>query len=176
MISMPDTDSGPPEGGIVAWTRQTAPGEGPRLMDALLDDASAAGASILVLDGSLVFGSDHLASALYHARKAIDEGRNASDSLQMETLLYSSGERQLSSAIRKMSVSDTTTVVVVARLSTDGFDPGEGWDVLPRKPVSVEMGQLIRFGIDRTAAETIQADLLGDLVLERVANVDLIKK
>ncbi|MCJ2533191.1 MAG: hypothetical protein LN411_04635 [Candidatus Thermoplasmatota archaeon] len=173
---MPDTDSGPPEGSIVAWKRQTAPGEGARLMDALLDDASAAGASILVLDGSMVFGSDHLASALHHARKAIDGGWNASDSLQMETLLYSSGERQLSSAIKKMSVNDTTTVVVVARLSADGFDPGEGWDILPRKPGSVEMDLLIKFGIDQTSAGTIQVDLLSDLVLERVANVDLIKK
>jgi len=145
-------------------------------MDALIDDASAAGASILVLDGTMVFGSDHLASALHHARKAIDGGWNASDSLQMETLLYSSGERQLSSAIKKMSVSDATTVVVVARLSADGFDPGEGWDRLPRKPGSVEMELLIRFGIDQTSAGTIHADLLSDLVLERVANVDLIKK
>ncbi len=145
-------------------------------MDALLDDASSAGAIILVLDGSMVFGSDHLASALCHARRAIDEGRNASDSLQMETLLYSSGERQLSSAIKKMSVSDDSTIVVVARLSDDGFDPGEGWEILSRKPESADMDLLTRFGIDRTSAGTVRADILSDLILERVAYVDLIKK
>jgi tRNA threonylcarbamoyladenosine modification (KEOPS) complex Cgi121 subunit len=146
------------------------------MMDSMLKKASATGASILVLDGSVVFGSDHLASALYHARRAVEEGRNASDSLQMETLLYSSGERQLSSAIRKMSVSESTTVVVVARLSEDGFEPGEGWCPLPRRPESVELDSLQRYGIDRSEAETTRADLLSDLILERVANVDLIKK
>jgi tRNA threonylcarbamoyladenosine modification (KEOPS) complex Cgi121 subunit len=173
---MADTDSESEAHPIAAWSREVAQGEGQKVMDSMLLKASATGARILVLDGSMVFGSDHLASALYHARKAVLEGRNASDSLQMETLLYSSGERQLSSAIRKMSVSGASVVVVVARLSEDEFEPGDGWTALPRRPESVDVDSLRRYGINPSEAGTTPEYLLSDLVLERVANVDLMKK
>src|SRR4030066_37882 len=58
---------------------------------------------VLVLRSDMVFGLDHIRSALYHAKRAMDQGRNASNTLVMETLLYASGERQLQSAIRKLS-------------------------------------------------------------------------
>ncbi len=161
---------------IDAWAIEVAPGEAPTLMDSLLVRASDEGASVLVLDGGMVFGKDHLASALMHARRAIAEGRNASDSLQMETMLYSSGERQLGSAIRKMSVTEETTSVVAALLDGERFHPGEGWRDLPRISESLDPEALGRFGIGGPELETIAPEKAAELVLERVANVDLTKK
>ena len=131
---------------------------------------------MLVLDGDMIFGPDHLASALYHARKAFDERRNSSDSLAMETLLYASGERQLSGAIRKLSVGEETTEVVVVRLTDDQFDAGKDW----KRYVGTEPTQgeerFIRFGITREELATADEGRRLDLVLEKVASVDLIKK
>jgi tRNA threonylcarbamoyladenosine modification (KEOPS) complex Cgi121 subunit len=175
---MTDPQTGPMAGpdGIKTWASDVEPGRAAGVMDSLLERASAKDATVLVLDAAMVFGSDHLASALYHARKAIDEGRNASDSLQMETLLYSSGERQLGSAIRKMSVSDSTTLVAVSLLSGSDFHPGMGWKEVPRTPEDVDPDALKRYGITESEMSTVNPDRVVDLVLERVANVDLVKK
>jgi KEOPS complex subunit Cgi121 len=151
-------------------------GDAGKVMESVIAKATAEDAVVLVLDGRMVFGSDHLASALFHAQRAIVEGRNASDSLQMEMLLYASGERQLSSAIGKMSVGDSTTTIVVALLSGEGFDPGERWAALPRRPENIDSESLQRFGVGPNEAGTVDSSRMVDLVLERVAAVDLIKR
>ena len=131
---------------------------------------------MLVVKGELVFGSDHMRSALYHARKAIEKGRNSSDSIAMETLLYSSGERQLSSAIRKMSVDGETESVAVVLLSGPGLKPGGDWEEIPRTPPAVDMARLKKFGISDRELETVSRDRAVELVMERVAAVDILKK
>src|SRR5437867_8774842 len=52
-----------------------------------------------LLDADAVLGRDHLASAFDHARRAFDQGRNSTASIEVEFLLYASGERQISKAI-----------------------------------------------------------------------------
>lgn len=157
------------------WERDVATGEAKAVMDGVLAGTAASGSEALVMDGDMVFGADHVASALHHAAKAIAEGRNASDSLAMETLLYASGERQLSSAIRKMSVGLETTRVVVAVLE-GRFEPGEGWRPLPPSEGPVERTRLERFGLTEREMSTVAQERLSELVLERVAAVDVIKK
>jgi KEOPS complex subunit Cgi121 len=173
---MLEGESGPEVTHVIAWALAVKEGLAGEVMGTVIKEANSQDASVLVLDGDMVFGSDHLASALYHASKAIQEDRNASDSLQMETLLYASGERQLSSAIKKMSVSDSTTVVVAVLVSESEFHPGEGWTEVPRRAGPLDSERLRRFGIGLEEASTIDPSDLADLVLERVANVDLIKK
>ena len=155
---------------------EVEPGDAKDVMESVISEAAESGATVLVLDGGMVFGSDHLASAAFHARRAVAEGRNASDSVLMETLLYASGERQLSSAISKMSVSDSTTLVAVALLSGDGFGPGEGWVEMARRPTAADLESLLRFGISPEEIATVGPAEAAELVLERVAAVDLIKK
>src|SRR5512137_1257991 len=84
------------------WTVSVPKGGATNIRDEVVGSALKSGVEVLVLRADMVFGTDHLRSALYHAKKAISEGRNASDSRSMETLLYASGERQLGTAIRKM--------------------------------------------------------------------------
>ena len=146
------------------------------LLKRITDKSKNDGADILVVNGELVFGADHVRSALYHAKRAIDEKRNASDSVAIETLLYISGERQLSSAIRKMAVSDDTGTVVVAHLGGASVSPEEGWMPMPDRPGTADIARLKRFGISDKEIESVSADKVVELVLERVAAVDILKK
>jgi len=166
---------GPGEADIEAWTRTVIRGEAKALMETVLAEAKALGAEILMMDGAMVFGKDHVKSALFHAAKATAEGRNSSESLAMETLLYASGERQLSNAIRKMAVGDTTESVVIALLK-GSFSPHEGWSKLPQREPTHDKVRLKGFGISEIEMSTVTEERLTDLVLERVAAVDVIKK
>jgi KEOPS complex subunit Cgi121 len=160
---------------VEVWARPTSRGGAKALMERALEEASHSGSEILVMDGDKVFGSAHVRSAVLHASKAIAEGRNSSDSLAMETLLYASGERQLSSAIRKMSVGPATERVVLA-VVRGRFVPGEGWSRLPDAESRIERARLARFGITEREMSTVAEGRLSELVLEKVAAVDVIKK
>lgn len=161
---------------LKAWTVRVRKGEAEDFLRRVSEAARAGGSEVLIVKGEFVFGSDHIRSALYHARKAIQEGRNASDSVAMETLLYSSGERQLGSAIKKMSVDRDTESVVVVRLSGTGLVPEEGWKEIPRIPTAVDIAGLRRFGVSDRELETISGERAFELVMERVASVDILKK
>ncbi|MEW5747303.1 MAG: KEOPS complex subunit Cgi121 [Candidatus Thermoplasmatota archaeon] len=160
---------------VGAWEREVPEGGAKALMEDVLAEASASGSEALVMDGDMVFGADHVASALHHAAKAAAEGRNSSDSLAMETLLYASGERQLSAAIRKMSVGGGTRRVVLAVLR-GSFGPGEGWAPLPPVDGAADRARLRRFGVTDVEMSTVAEGRLSELVLERVAAVDVIKR
>lgn len=163
------------EGVLVdVWTRKVPKGGAKALMEAVLTRAAESGSQVLVMDGDMVFGSDHVRSAAAHAARATAEGKNSSESLAMETLLYASGERQLSSAIRKMSVRQETESVVVAVVRGQ-FSPGEEWSKLPEM-AAPDKARLVRFGITEKEMSTVAEDRLAELVLERVAAVDVVKK
>ena len=161
---------------LQAWVVRVAPGHAPAFMERTVDSATSSGAQVLVMRADMVFGLDHVRSALFHAKKAIDERRNSSDSLSMESLLYASGERQLSSAVKKMCVDLTTEEVVVARLSEGDVEADSTWRILDDKPHDISIERLKRFGINQQELDTIGSRDPGDLVLERVAAVDIIKK
>lgn len=159
-----------------AWSVRVPKGRAPQFMKGLSEKARAAGVNILVLRGDLVFGSDHLRSALFHAKRAIREGTNSADALEMETLLYASGERQLSTAISKMSVDADTEEVVVALLSEGDLTKDADWRTLEPRPSGASVEALRRFGISDAEISTVSEDRLGDIVLERVAAVDILKR
>jgi len=147
-----------------------------RTRDEVVGSALKSGVEVLVLRADMVFGSDHLKSALYHAKKAINEGRNASDSLSMETLLYASGERQLGTAIRKMSVDSSCSEIVIAQLTRGRLEPGKSWRPLEAVAQGTLDSSLERFGISKNELATVSSAKKIDLVLEKVAAVDILKK
>jgi tRNA threonylcarbamoyladenosine modification (KEOPS) complex Cgi121 subunit len=161
---------------LKAWTLRVRKGEAESLLRTVSEAARETGSQVLVVKGELVFGSDHMRSALYHARKAIEMGSNSSDSVAMETLLYSSGERQLNSAIRKMSVDGETESVAVILLSGPDVKPEESWKEMPRTPPAVDLARLRKFGISDCELGTISKERADELVMERVAAVDILKK
>ena len=159
---------------LCAWTVKVEPGQARPLLERMSKRVAGEPRDVLIANADMVFGMDHLRSALYHAKKAMVEGTNASDSLVMETLLYASGERQLSTAIRKMSVGDETTDIIVAVLQ-GRVDPMEGWLELPDVAAQPSKERLKRFGITEEELRTFDGRL-EELVLERIAAVDVLKK
>jgi len=160
-----------------AWKVAVKRGEARAFQERVLSAADSEAAQVLVLRADLVFGLAHIRSALYHARKAMSEGRNSSEMLSMETLLYASGERQLSSAIKKMSADDNVEEVVVAWLSSGGPRPEKGWrDLEERYSGSDSVSRLRAFGISGSELSTTRQDRVCELVLEKVAAVDVIRK
>ena len=163
-------------GHVRVWTVPVTPGKANSFLEETSRKASAEGVEVLILRADMVFGEDHIKSALYHARKAMDEGRNSSSSLAMETLLYASGERQLGSAIKKMSVGSETDRVAVAQLTPGPLELGGAWEPIGLSLPNVKMQRLRKFGTSEEELRTMDGKDPAELVLEKVAAVDVIKK
>ncbi|MEE9223817.1 MAG: KEOPS complex subunit Cgi121 [Thermoplasmata archaeon] len=130
-----------------------------------------------MMDAGLVFGTTHILSAFDHAQRAFDEGRNSSRTLATEVLLYASGERQISESIEKMGIKDGTTEFCIILLGE--ADIGDlVHDLGLKEDDSVLEGntsKLEAFGISQREMDTVPVERVFDLVLERVAMVDLLK-
>ncbi|UCD91605.1 MAG: hypothetical protein JSV43_04940 [Methanobacteriota archaeon] len=130
-----------------------------------------------VFDAGLVFGKSHILSAYEHAKRAFDERRNSSKSLVNEVLLYSSGERQISSAIGKMGIKEGSTEFCVLLAGEKGLDDLVLHMGLERDDsvLDGDIERLGEFGISGEEKQTVPEEKVFDLVLERVAMVDLLK-
>ena len=139
--------------------------------------ASEWGVEILLMDADVVFGKVHIETAIEHADRAFERGKNVADARMMEVMLYASGERQLSSAIQKMGIRETTRRVAVAVSVASRLD-----DVIEKLGVTrddtvLEGGakDLRRFGINVKSVKSVGKGRGYELVLEKVALVDLTK-
>jgi KEOPS complex subunit Cgi121 len=116
-------------------------------------------------------------TALEHASRAFERGGNAATTKMLEVMLYASGERQLSSAIEKMGVKAATTrVAVVVSEQSKLADVFQSLDIERDDGVlEGDISKLAAFGIAKEEIETVGKEKACDLVLERVARVDLLK-
>lgn len=134
-------------------------------------------AEVLAADARAVIGRDHLESAICHAERARNEDRMASRSLDIETLLYLSGRRQVVDAIRVAGLRKGTREIALVLWNTqemDGFLRALGWTrddtVLKARGKSLEL-----LGIHELEQETAGEAAAADLALERVALLDILK-
>lgn len=132
---------------------------------------------VLALSAALVCGREHLEAAAEHALRAFQRGANSANNVMMETLLYASGERQIARAQEKMSLREGEEAVALVLF---GASPGEVLLVsgLRRDDSVLECDdlKLRRFGITAREAEGVPAGSAKDLVLERVAFVEILKR
>jgi len=161
---------------LKVWVATVSRGEAPLFLHDQLEPRKDRKTQVLVTKADMIFGVDHLRTALYHAKKAFAESRNAANTLALETLLYASGERQLSSALKKMTVDDDTSEIVVAQLSEGVFKPKDTWRQMTDKAEGPSKDRLIRFGISEQELATVGDKDPVELVLEKVAAVDILKK
>lgn len=147
----------------------------------------AFGVAIQLLDASLVYGKEHLLSAVEHARRSFSEGTNATGSLSLEILLYASGERQIQKALDKMGITPTTTslALVIGSVQTLSREKVEAVRVEVESRLRLtsddsvlegDAATLHRFGISKDEQATVPQERYGELILEKVALVDLAKK
>lgn len=131
----------------------------------------------LALDADMICGRAHLVSASMHASRAFERGVNASTSIAMETMLYASGERQISKANKKMGIK-----VGSERIALVLFNVPDPQKVLRQyhlerddSVLEASVEKALRFGISHEEMRAVPADRYEDLVLERVAFVGLQK-
>lgn len=140
---------------------------------------------IQVFDAHLVYSRTHILSAVIHAIRAIKEKRNRTNSIEMEILLYASGERQLKHAISKMGVKEGKNREIVLLI----LDTSYTYDLSIIKSevlrelhihqddsvINGNLETLNRFGISQKEINTIMKHKYEDLILEKIALVDIMK-
>ncbi len=143
--------------------------------------------ALQLLNPHLIYGKDHIESAVKHAIRAFREKRNTSHSLSLEILLYASGKTQLKDAIEFMGIKKTGPYVTICvgktRVSGSENSIPQGIDKLitdlklekDNSVLNENKEILYRFGITDTELKTVDKSMYQDLILERVAMVDVFK-
>ena len=142
---------------------------------------------IQVFDADVIYGEKHLISAVEHAIRAMKRKTNTTNSLEMEILLYASGERQLKLAIPKMGVKQGESNVAFVFVNKMEDRDSKISDKLTNeilKSLSLSRDDerlngsedtLRMFGVSENEIKTVTKAKYGDLILEKVAMVDIIK-
>jgi len=146
--------------------------------------------TVQIMDADVVYGKPHLESAIEHAIRAFTYQTQTTNSLAKEILLYASGERQITLAIKKMGVTiKTKRVALVFVYGLKKVTEAKGTikenqlkqfldDVGFHREDKVLEGDtdtLQRFGISLKEIATVPPEKYGHLILEKIAMVDIIK-
>lgn len=127
-----------------------------------------------------VHGPDHLLLAAHLAQCAVLGQRARSADLPTETLLYAAGERQVGKAIAFLGLQAGTAAVAALawgeapEAALEAWARAEGWerdDAL----LAGDDGVLDAFGVPAAARSMFALERRGDLVLEKVALLDVAK-
>ncbi|OPY32492.1 MAG: Kinase binding protein CGI-121 [Methanomassiliicoccales archaeon PtaU1.Bin124] len=146
---------------------------------ALLDSLRARGkGEVLCLNADMVCGREHIASAVDHADRAFRYGTNSSDVLAMEIMLYASGEKQLAKARERMGPKKGTERLALVCLVKPLTDEDLGSLGLKRDDSVLEfsIGKAKAMGVSEEEIASMPEHLAPDLVLERVAFVETLKR
>jgi KEOPS complex subunit Cgi121 len=139
---------------------------------------------IQVVNADFVYGKDHLFSAVEHTIRSFKNQMNSLNSLSLEMLLYASGERQIQKAIEKIGIKNGNQKIAFifirernGKISDDEVEHVLSSLNLKRndKVLEGDVDTLKRFGITEDELSTIPESKYGDLLLEKVALVDIIK-
>ncbi len=156
---------------------------GPLRLDDVLLAAKKANrvAPLQILRADRVVGVDHLRSAAMHAQRAMNEGRNHADRLEVEFTRYAAGQRQIRKALDHMGVADGCPQAVVCAFGAKRADAIAYFiDFLGLKTDDAVMdaspAKLEQFGITATQMEATTPSRRLELALEAVAAVDLMRK
>lgn len=143
---------------------------------------------IQALDATGVYGKNHLISATIHATRAFEQKTNSTNSLALEILLYAAGERQIQKAIKKIGIKkETQTIAFVILYQHERKTSQRHMKMIIRQLLQKfhlsldntvlegNRSTLKRIGITEREIATIPENKYADLVLEKVALVDIIK-
>lgn len=136
--------------------------------------ADAAGSTIVLFDAERIAGFEHVRSAAVHAARSFAEKRNIARTLEMEMLVYASGQRQCSLAAKFGLHAGENEVYVLILGGDEGKAKAmlaEFVDEAPQFSVNVKR---LRELFDISDAELAVAGTkrVEELVVERVALVD----
>ncbi|MGN1045415.1 MAG: KEOPS complex subunit Cgi121 [Candidatus Methanomethylophilaceae archaeon] len=140
-------------------------------LDRIVEHFTSKGGDVIVMDPLYVYCPEQVISAAEHAERAFREGRNRSRTFLTETMMYVSGERQVSKALEKMRPPEGSDGFVLSLFDIDDPDLEalgltECPSLLEGTPEKAEAMGLDASGMDID---------LRDLALETVAMLDIEK-
>ena len=132
---------------------------------------------IQAIDADKLAGREHLMFAIEKALASFRTGRNIANDLGKEIMLYAAGTRQISRAVKIGVHNGNNNIVLVAigdKIDLSGFD-----DITPKNVLQYNESKnrdlMNIFNITKEEIEAVGADKIPELVLERVALVDVLK-
>jgi KEOPS complex subunit Cgi121 len=132
---------------------------------------------IQFFDADYVLGREHIESAYWHAKRAFEAGNSISQSMAMEILIYVSGEPQIANALTKVGIKDGNEKI--ALIADESLDLEGLFSHLNLKQdddvLECTKSKLKRFGIGEKEINSVSKFRIKDLILERVALVDVRK-
>ena len=131
-----------------------------------------------IFDASVICGKEHILAACHHAEKAFEYKKNISNSLDMEILLYVAGKRQINEAIKFAGAKNNGKYVFLFY----GKSLKEAKDFIHNLGLKIDnsllepdIKKIKKFGITEKELKTVSKSKYADLVLERIAMLDVIK-
>ncbi len=89
------------------------------LLDSIIELSKETGVTIQLFDSSLIATWEHLFFGALNALKAFSYGKNISNKLSVECLLYTSGQRQISIAVKNFGVKPATRKIGIILIGDD---------------------------------------------------------
>ena len=144
--------------------------------------SSAHGVTIQALNSDLIAGERHITFAAEKANIAMEKGTNVAKDPGIEIMRYASGKRQIEEAF-SMGLHEGVNRVAFVLMGENeaiGKAAAELGNVMDEKPLidyTPEKRDKIvsQFNITDMEIETVGEDRISDLVIERVALVDIMK-
>ena len=134
---------------------------------------------VICFNAGMLAGKRHAQAALHHAVRSFHNGSMVSNTLEMETLLFASGSRQCSvAALFGVHEGDNSMFVCCYPIRDGIWDAlrpllditDQEWDIIgPQKQAYL----MELFGITREEIATGSGNCITDLVLERVALLEV---
>ncbi len=132
---------------------------------------------IQALDADKLAGEEHLRFAVEKAINSFKTGRNIANDLAKEIMLYAAGTRQINKAMR-LGVHNGENNIALVAIGED-IDVSEFNDITPKPVIQYNKSKndtlMEIFNITKEETKSVGNDKIPELVLERVALVDVIK-
>jgi len=138
-----------------------------------------------LVDANRVVNKEHLEVASYHAQKSFQQKSATSNSLEIEILLYATGQRQIAKALTLMGISPKTknvAAIICCSPTIDISSPvqdilrilnGKKSEIVFKMTPDKEKELINVFEI---TLEELKSTSIDELILERMALLELTKK
>lgn len=142
--------------------------------------------TIQAFNADMICGKNHIYSAVAHAIRAEKQNSKTTHSLAMELLLYAAGERQVKHALKKMGISQGNSnialVIINLQRKTKNLPDQciesliDQFNIqLDDSVINCSTQKIKNFGITDQQLKTLSEENYEYLILEQIAQVDIIK-
>jgi len=126
--------------------------------------------TVQLFDADCVAGAKHLFFAAVNAALAVEQKRNVSDSLSMETMLYASGQRQIRKALDMLGVKPNTSNVAVLLMNKDEKTISDVESKVSRRIDGIRDDEVLEIREKRKAQRLKRLFDISDLEVETLSN------